>query len=369
MTDPRPFFIIGSGRSGTTAMCRVLATATNAQVDVEAPPKMCIAARQMHDNALPDPAAYLRCAVLPKVLRGQRLAEFYGDKNPNYARFVPVLHELLDCRFVFVVRDGRDVVRSAMDFARERTPTYHRYEDWPAPDGASTGPAGNSGSGEPDSEKGSSESPVAQASCSDILNAARIKQESREAGSVKPDTACATDLGSEGSGNGSVLSGSVGNPEGPGTRLCDDILCQPATKAPFATVTEAEDDFWDYARPRPRPGEAYFDTWRELSFFEKHCWLWNSFNTLLLQHAARLPKQSFRFFDITRATVDDYRELFAFLGLRGFDEKRVTELTARRINGTTSANRFPHWKDWSGERTTEFLRHCEKTMQHFGYLP
>jgi hypothetical protein len=48
--------------------------------------------------------------------RGKRLA---GDKTPGYVREIPILHELWPrARFVHLIRDGRDVCLSALDWGK-----------------------------------------------------------------------------------------------------------------------------------------------------------------------------------------------------------------------------------------------------------
>jgi sulfotransferase family protein len=59
--------------------------------------------------------------------RGKRLV---GDKTPEYARAVPLLHALWPgARFVHLIRDGRDVALSVLNWKREpgasRFPTWH----------------------------------------------------------------------------------------------------------------------------------------------------------------------------------------------------------------------------------------------------
>ena len=60
--------------------------------------------------------------------RGKRLV---GDKTPEYARALPLLHALWpDARFVHLIRDGRDVALSVKNWRREpgasRLPTWHQ---------------------------------------------------------------------------------------------------------------------------------------------------------------------------------------------------------------------------------------------------
>jgi hypothetical protein len=125
------FFLIGAPRSGTTSLAKTLDTATNATVDVESNPKLCISARLHYLNTLPAPQSYIQAALGPNLATRLNENAMYGDKNPNYVYFIPELFQAFHCRFVFILRDGRDVVRSCMDFNAFRSETYHRYEDGP----------------------------------------------------------------------------------------------------------------------------------------------------------------------------------------------------------------------------------------------
>lgn len=123
------FFLVGAGRSGTTALTKILDTAANVVVTMEAPGKMCIAARAKYNNTLSYPQEYIRKNVEKKIKTYAEDVSIYGDKNPNYVFFIRQLYREFRCKFVFIVRDGRDTVRSAMDFDAFRTPGYNRYED------------------------------------------------------------------------------------------------------------------------------------------------------------------------------------------------------------------------------------------------
>jgi hypothetical protein len=59
---------------------------------------------------------------------GKRLA---GDKTPGYVRSIPTLHGLWPtARFVHVVRDGRDVGLSAVNWTRKAESFARRYPTW-----------------------------------------------------------------------------------------------------------------------------------------------------------------------------------------------------------------------------------------------
>ncbi|NNL86591.1 MAG: hypothetical protein HKP27_13110 [Myxococcales bacterium] len=51
-----------------------------------------------------------------RIREGIREHGVYGEKNLTYGPFVALLYELFDAKFVFIRRDGRDVVRSLIDW-------------------------------------------------------------------------------------------------------------------------------------------------------------------------------------------------------------------------------------------------------------
>ena len=110
------FFIIGCARSGTTALVKMLNTSQNATVFVEQKPNLCIEARNLYRGILSDPRQVIEGAKLEPIQKVLSRGLKYGDKNPNYLPFIPYIAELWDCKFFFPVRDGREVVRSLMDW-------------------------------------------------------------------------------------------------------------------------------------------------------------------------------------------------------------------------------------------------------------
>jgi hypothetical protein len=59
--------------------------------------------------------------------RGKRLV---GDKTPRYVRFLPILHHLWsEARFVHIIRDGRDVALSAVNW-RKSSNLARRFPTW-----------------------------------------------------------------------------------------------------------------------------------------------------------------------------------------------------------------------------------------------
>ncbi len=64
--------------------------------------------------------------IVPRVSEGLLHTSVYGEKNLTYGPFVPALHSKLDCKFVFLSRDGRDVVRSFLDWHSCKFGTIYR---------------------------------------------------------------------------------------------------------------------------------------------------------------------------------------------------------------------------------------------------
>jgi len=123
----KPFFIVGCARSGTTSLCQILGSADNAVCLSEPAPNLNVECRDVIDDRYSGDIKDLLEATI-----GLRLKEhganglIYGEKNVTLAPFVPALHELFDCRFVFVHRDGRDVVTSLINWHNQLFGTVYR---------------------------------------------------------------------------------------------------------------------------------------------------------------------------------------------------------------------------------------------------
>lgn len=122
----RSFFILCCARSGSTSLANILDTATNGTCAVEPYPGLHRASRQAMMGLLEDPEGELRRTILPRVSQALQSVEIYGEKDLTYGPFIPQMHQLLNCRFVFLKRDGRDVVRSMMDWHNRMFGTIYR---------------------------------------------------------------------------------------------------------------------------------------------------------------------------------------------------------------------------------------------------
>jgi len=118
------YFIIACARSGTTSLAQILNKATNGECIIEPTPSLQRETRLAMDGKLEDPIPILREKVLPRVEKAE--CEIYGEKDVIYAPFITHLYKLLGCKFVYMTRDGRDVVRSLMDWHEQIFGTIYR---------------------------------------------------------------------------------------------------------------------------------------------------------------------------------------------------------------------------------------------------
>jgi hypothetical protein len=86
----------------------------------------------------PEPVSYARFVTALFDLYGeQRSKPIVGDKTPGYARDLPTLHTLWpEARFVHLIRDGRDVCLSILN--------WERAKNWKAGEGVARFPSWNS---------------------------------------------------------------------------------------------------------------------------------------------------------------------------------------------------------------------------------
>jgi hypothetical protein len=114
--EPRVYFVLSCARSGSTSLAHILDTATNGICLSEPYPNLNIETRDMMEGRLAAPHRMLAETIFPRIARTLDKGLIHGEKNVTYGPFVPHLHEMLRCRFIFLKRDGRDVVASLMNW-------------------------------------------------------------------------------------------------------------------------------------------------------------------------------------------------------------------------------------------------------------
>jgi len=110
------YFVLACARSGSTSLARILDLATNGKCAIEPSPNLNRETREVMEGRLNDPMQVVQELIVPRVKEQLAKVEIYGEKNVTYGPFIPYLYEALRCKFVFLRRDGRDVVRSLVDW-------------------------------------------------------------------------------------------------------------------------------------------------------------------------------------------------------------------------------------------------------------
>jgi hypothetical protein len=278
-TKGKCFFILSCARSGSTSLARILDTADNGVCAVEPNPNLNVETRQMMEGRLSDPRAILKATVVKRVTETLRKTMIYGEKNLTYGPFVCYLHELLECKFIFFNRDGRDVVRSLMDW-HERM-------------------FGN------------------------------IYRECKEPGDLTPRARAAV------------------------------------AKLPVHLDTS------DYSRPRPLPGDPFYDEWENLSRAEMCAYYWSYINDLYLDELERMPQEAWIEIDYTLPSADDILRVGKFLDLKGLSRSRIQRMLNKRINSLRERRGeervYPDWQNWDDKLRKRFERIAAKTMNRLGY--
>ena len=265
------FFIIGCGRSATTAFAKVLATATNGEVFTEQAPKLLVESRDLIKGTLPEPATFLFQSKSTAIQEAKSRGKVYGDKNPAYLPFIPYALRIWRSKIIFLTRDGRDVVRSSMNWVE-----YYK------------------------------------------ANGFAMREDDPSSSRAKP-----------------------------------------------------EDDFWDYSRLRPNLGEKYHEEWAGLSRFEKYCWHWANFNSYGLRLLEQENRDNWMLLDVSSTTSRRFQDVFAFLGLEGFDGGRIDAMLESKINSavekTGQGLKYPGWNSWTDDQRSIFHRHAGAMMRRLGY--
>lgn len=111
------FFIIGCARSGTTAIAKILDCCKNVNVGIELKPNLCIESRDFFDgNLKKNPKEILIESRRKQIIEAHNSDKIFADKNVNYLPFIATMEEIWSPKFLFIIRNGKDVVRSLMDW-------------------------------------------------------------------------------------------------------------------------------------------------------------------------------------------------------------------------------------------------------------
>lgn len=113
---PLPFVILGCARSGTTSLCNILDQAINGVCALEPEPNLNFETREAMEGRYPWEREVIRQTVLARAQAVGRKGLIYGEKNVTLGPFIGELASSGGFRFVLITRDGRDVVRSLLNW-------------------------------------------------------------------------------------------------------------------------------------------------------------------------------------------------------------------------------------------------------------
>lgn len=109
--DRNPFFVLSSGRSGSETISRVLNQIPGCECRHHPSPELILESTKYFIGSYSKPE-------LDEILRASRIPQtqrkgVYGEANLQLSLVIPLLDEIFpNCRFVWLMRDGRDVVAS-----------------------------------------------------------------------------------------------------------------------------------------------------------------------------------------------------------------------------------------------------------------
>lgn len=120
------FFIVSCARSGSTSLTNILNEATNCECCLEPSPNLNVETRLMMDGKLDNPIDVIDKTIAPRIESKLLNNDVYGEKNVTYGPFISYLYERFKCKFIFIKRDGRDVVRSLINWHDKKFGNIYR---------------------------------------------------------------------------------------------------------------------------------------------------------------------------------------------------------------------------------------------------
>ena len=121
------FFIVGCGRSGTTAVTNLLRLSPNLHVVSEKLPYLSI-----ENNLLSNGIGFDTSQKVEEFLKGDLRRESklldpcYGEKQVSLGPFISEIYKRTKAKFIYVHRDGREVVQSFMTWHNVRFGSIYR---------------------------------------------------------------------------------------------------------------------------------------------------------------------------------------------------------------------------------------------------
>lgn len=120
------YFVVGCARSGTTSLAKILDDFTNGVCLMEPEPNLGYESRKMLDGAYTTPFKLVAETIINRAASVLDSGFIYGEKNVTLGPFIPYIDKLANAKFVYVKRDGRDVVRSLINWHNQMFGNIYR---------------------------------------------------------------------------------------------------------------------------------------------------------------------------------------------------------------------------------------------------
>jgi len=116
------FFIVSCGRSGSTALSEICDAADNCTCFNEPfPESLKTVLWHVENNPHYDPRSWIK-----EKMSNAPLYEICGLKDPAIGPLIPYLDDVFDAKFVYLKRDGREVVRSLQNWNQQTSGMVYR---------------------------------------------------------------------------------------------------------------------------------------------------------------------------------------------------------------------------------------------------
>lgn len=120
------YFIVGAGRSATTALLTALELSNEAVCLSEPTSNLNEESRWKYEGFAYNPYLILARAVGPRLAKGLDQAGIYVEKQISLVPFMRELHAMYGAKFIIPYRDGREVVTSLINWHHNIFPIVYR---------------------------------------------------------------------------------------------------------------------------------------------------------------------------------------------------------------------------------------------------
>jgi hypothetical protein len=126
---------------------------------------------------------------------------------------------------------------------------------------------------------------------------------------------------------------------------------------------------WDFARIRPRSGDALARDWDALPALEKCAWYWAESNAEARASLSALPgerRMDLRADDLFAGDQAALERIFAFVGVEMPPAPWIEQVLGQKINAQRAGD-YPAPREWSEEERRMVKRQVEAVASALGY--